>query len=242
VLAAAAVLVAPAGVRAFVSPSLGASVGCGIAMAMIPAGSYTLGEKKNTATIAAFCMDRTEVTVDAYAACVSIKVCGDEGLTTYPSATWGKPGKGRHPINSITWWQANTFCISQGKRLPTEEEWEWAARGGPNGWAYPWGNEPIADQWCWSGVTPTGGTCAVASFPPNIFGVHDLAGNLWEWTSSKRELYGAKTWGLADPPSYVFRGGSWGSTTTQQARVDLRGGDQPDWRDPDVGFRCVKSL
>jgi len=229
---AAAFFAVPATAHAFVSPSFGA-VGCG-SMATIPGGTYTLGEKKNEAVVAPFCMDRTEVTVEAYAACVTIRVCADvPGLTMYPSSNWGKAGRGRHPINSVSWWEANTYCISQGKRLPTEEEWEWAARGGYNAWIYPWGNELPNDQWCWT-KTATGSTCEVGHFAPNVFGVYDLAGNLWEWTASKRTPTGDL--------SYVFRGGSWGSSIEVQARADLRGGDKPDWRDPDVGFRCVKSL
>lgn len=176
-----------------------------------------------------FCLDLTEVTVDAYAACVASGTC------TAPKASgafcnWGASGKGNHPINCVAWSQATAFCSAEHKRLPTEEEWVWAARGGNRGaYAYPWGNAEPRAQLCWKRVDE--GTCAVGSFAAgdNPWGVHDLAGNVSEWVV----LAGS---GLA-----AVRGGTWNvdlaSVLTERvgdARVDGSRNDE------ELGFRCAR--
>jgi formylglycine-generating enzyme required for sulfatase activity len=158
-------------------------------MAGLPGGSYVMGQKEGTVTVQPYCLDATEVTTAAYAACVKAGDCTAEGTTEGSGCNAGKEGRGRHPMNCVDWKQANSFCKAQGKRLPTEQEWEWAARGGDAARKFPWGNEAPddpEDRACWSGGTEgdRDGTCAVGSFPTGNgrFGHKDLAGNVWEWT------------------------------------------------------------
>ena len=143
-------------------------------------------------TVGGFYLDRMEVTVAAYTACVKEGTCSAEhlrqgsldGTTFSPDSgcNYGVDGKGLHPINCVDWKQAEAYCKVAGKRLPTEEEWEYAARGGAAQRTYPWGVEPPSKQACWGDP----GTCEVGKFPDgdSHWGVHDLAGNVWEWTSS----------------------------------------------------------
>ena len=168
---------------------------------------------------------------DAYAACVRGGQCTAEGLSCGGAATYGVAGKGNHPINCVDWGQSATYCNAQGKRLPSEEEWEWAARGGSRGFTYPWGNAEPGFQACWSGVSKRSGTCAVGSLSQGDApgGIHDLAGNVWEWTSSK---YDANT--------RVIRGGGWGSGVASFLRAAVRNGGAPTSRDVSLGFRCAR--
>ena len=89
-----------------------------------------MGDRKDRVKVGRFCLDVTEVTADAYANCVRLGQCSTEGLPCGSAATFNVNGKGGHPINCVDWSQAANYCQAQGKRLPTEEEWEWAARGG----------------------------------------------------------------------------------------------------------------
>ncbi len=119
--------------------------------------------------------------------------------------------RSNHPINCVDWNQANAYCTSVGKRLPTEEDWEYAARG-TAGNEYPWGNTPApSNQLCWNGTGNDLGqgnrrsTCPVGSYPAGNTPL-GLAGNVWEWTSSG---YSADYSAARDTASRVFRGGGW---------------------------------
>lgn len=232
---------------AFMRPTALSRSGCPLGMVPIPGGDYELGEAKRPAKVAPYCLDVHEVTVAAYRACVDRGACkAGEIASKYPTCNWDKPGRGDHPINCPTWYEAEAYCKAVGKRLPTEDEWEWAARGGSRAWTYAWGNDAKeTETWCWRGSTRASrswpeSTCPVAQFPANPFGVYDLSGNLWEWTSTAR-ADGSSLTGVSEAV-YVFRGGSWGSGDAIQARADIRGGDGASWRDPEVGFRCASSL
>lgn len=190
------------------------------------------------AKVRTFCIDKTEVTVEAYATCVKVGACKAEDLECGNAATWGKKGLGRHPINCVTWDEADTFCREHGKRLPSEEEWEWAARGGPRALTYPWGAEPPGNRACWDGDGNTEGkgkrkaTCPVASHPRSrsATGLEDLAGNVREWTSTEHDRH------------RVLRGGSWGDSLPEFLTVGFRGWNAPDERIELTGFRCAAPL
>jgi len=237
------------------------------AMVEIPGGSYTLGEPGgiygdtgSIVRVSTFLLDATEVTVSAYAACVRAGRCAPaattvqmEGLPAAEAARWSaacngdRPDRAEHPVNCVDWSQAQAYCAFAGKRLPSEAEWEWAARGGGAGIAYPWGNDPPGDRVCWGGpgnetAGPRSGTCPVATHPRGATpsGVQDLAGNVWEWTSSE-DVVAADSRGRGGTPVKIARGGGWSSTTPAQLTAAIRAKDLPTMRAADLGFRCARS-
>lgn len=227
-----------AGAEAEVKVELAKKGTCPAGMAYVRGGSYVLGDRKDAATVGAFCLDQTEVTVAAYAACVSSGGCTETGLAcsdTY--ANWRRAGREQHPINCVDWTQSDAYCRAVGKRLPTEEEWEWAARGGDKGSVYPWGDAAPTNQVCWDGEGNDLGkgkrqaTCRVGSYPAGAGpgGLHDLTGNVWEWTSTQG---GA---------GRVGRGGGWRSDDPSRLRVALRGTDEVGNRSSSLGFRCART-
>ena len=210
---------------------------CGaVGRAAILAGTFTM--EAGQVTVAAYCMDRTEVTTAAYATCVESGKC--TAATTSGSCNAGVAARGDHPINCVNWNQATAYCEAQGQRLPTEEEWEYAARG-TDGRVYPWGNAEPAGQLCWTGEGNSLGkgkrqsTCAVASFPTgnSPFGLSDMSGDVWEWTSS---AYSATDAGR------VVRGGSWGYGVPSFVRSASRSGGDPSGQGDGLGFRCAGSF
>ncbi|KAM4726084.1 inactive C-alpha-formylglycine-generating enzyme 2 [Anableps anableps] len=151
------------------------------------------------------------------------------------------------PVVQVSWNDAQEFCKWKGNRLPTEEEWEWAARGGLQGRTYPWGNKFQPNRTnLWQGQFPDGdtaedgyhGTSPVTAFPPqNSYGLYDMMGNTWEWTSTRFP---------AAQPTYVLRGASWIDTVdgsaNHKAWVTTRMGNTPDSASDNLGFRCAASL
>jgi formylglycine-generating enzyme len=217
-------------------------------MASLPGGTFRMGDRGDVVTAQPFCIDVTEVTVDAYAACVRAGRCSADhaGQRTVDGRTfiadvrcnYGVHGRDNHPMNCVDWEQSATFCSAQGKRLPSEEEWEWAARGGSQGRTYPWGSELPEAQLCWSGMQKKDHTCAVGSFPEGDApgGIHDLAGNVWEWTQSSDATEVAPVL----PGARVIRGGCWGYDDASQVRAAYRLGDPPTDRSTIQGFRCAR--
>ncbi len=225
-------------------------------MIRIPGGTFTMGSSDGRAnekpphrvTVAAFEMDRTEVTVAAYSACVKAGMCSartsvfgkwydDNGGTEQFNGfcNFTKADKAQHPMNCVDWNDAATFCGWAGKRLPTEEQWEYAARG-TDGRVYPWGNQAPSAQLCWNRDT---GTCAVGSLPSGAspFGLLDMAGNVWEWTSSG---YSTGYRASRAPHVFVSRGGGWDSASPSGVRAANRGGGDPTIREFFLGFRCSR--
>jgi formylglycine-generating enzyme required for sulfatase activity len=208
-------------------PSPPSSGSCPAGMASLPGGTFTMGGHK----VAPFCLDVTEVTVDAYTQCVHSRLCGADGLNPFPQCNYGVSGKGNHPINCLNWRQADAYCFAQGKRLPTAQEWELAARGENRGRAYPWGNTPPASQLCWSGMQGRDGTCAVGSFRGGDApgGIQDLGGNVSEWTESLDD---------GDRTARVVCGNSW--RDNYEAQVACRQSENSNRLGTDLGFRCAR--
>lgn len=175
-----------------------------------------------------------------------------------------------HPVVHIAWVDAQAFAKWSGKRLPTEAEWEWAASGGSSDVVYPWGNDPASQSSdkanFWQGGFPYEnleddgftGTAPVKSFPPNKFGLYDMAGNVWEWCS---DIYNNQGYvempqdqipttpndaiqGFNPPPERVLRGGSFlcSESYCTGYRVSRRMGSSTDSGLNHAGFRCVKDM
>ncbi len=212
-------------------------------MSSLAGGTYTLGDRRNTVTVRPFSLDVTEVTTDQYAACVRAGQCtldhvhewsiDGKPYTASDACNYGVPGRGSHPMNCVDASQAAAYCHAQKKRLPTEEEWEWAARGGAAGRVYPWGNADPLNQICWSGLSTRTGTCPVASLPSGDApgAIHDLSGNVAEWTSSPYTAPG---------PARVTRGGGWNYRDVAGLRASSRHSHAPSDRVDHLGFRCAR--
>jgi gamma-glutamyl hercynylcysteine S-oxide synthase len=152
------------------------------------------------------------------------------------------------PVETINWYEARDFCELRGARLPTEAEWEYAARG-PDSIVYPWGDEWQEDNLAWNRAESLG-TADVGSIPAGIswVGAYDLSGNVWEWTSTIYDLEAYPYPYDADDgrsPMFdtdhlrVLRGGAWSSVTLAGFRAAYRVGSRPQSRYYSLGFRCV---
>lgn len=163
-------------------------------------------------------------------------------------------GRGSHPVVLVRYDDAAAYCawlcesIGRPVRLPTEAEWEKAARGGAEGWRYPWGNdiEPSNGNYLSdAAVKRQKGTRSAGTYEPNAYGLYDVAGNVWEWVS---DWYGADYYGLGDTrdprgPSSgnmrIVRGGSWVNEDVSMLRCAYRHKVPPDTYAYSIGFRIV---
>ncbi|XP_072272165.1 inactive C-alpha-formylglycine-generating enzyme 2 isoform X2 [Pyxicephalus adspersus] len=160
-----------------------------------------------------------------------------------------------YPVLQVSWNDAQAFCKWRGQRLPTEEEWEFAARGGLKGNTYPWGNVFQANRSnLWQGKFPDldsaedgyHGVSPVTAFPTqNEYGLYDMLGNTWEWTSTEYKSPKESTTQHGQM-MYVLRGASWIDTqdgsANHKARVTTRMGNTPDSASDNLSFRCVKDV
>ncbi|HEX2876449.1 MAG TPA: SUMF1/EgtB/PvdO family nonheme iron enzyme [Polyangiaceae bacterium] len=159
------------------------------------------------------------------------------------------------PISCITWFEAFAFCAAEGKRLPTEAEWEYAASGGDQQRIYPWGDEaPSPERAVFACVFDSDSTCTDADLPvagslatgAGRFGQLDLAGSLWEWTLDAYAPYTSEACdncallGAANEPR-VFRGGDYKFDDAASLRASTRYAFLPAFPDPTRGFRCARS-
>lgn len=200
-------------------------------------------------TINAFEMTATEITFSQYIVCVDEGICTEPDPWPEPNCHWGMNGVDDYPVDCVDWFQSIQFCSWVGGRLPTEAEWEYAARNAGMVIDYPWGLDlptecvhanynrcaPVVSQAC---SYPQGNTG---------YGLCDLAGNLAEWTQDclQGNYIGAPTDGSAweecvdENHARVVRGGSWVSGASD-IRTYSRGYNWPFSRNGYTGIRCVK--
>jgi formylglycine-generating enzyme required for sulfatase activity len=249
-------------------PPTGAS-DAAVGMVDVPAGVFTMGcnaavdascnddeKPAHRVTLHAFSLDHLETTQREYRECMSAGAC------TSPTKEFDPTGHAGYPVAWVTWDQANGYCAWRGKRLATEAEWEWAARGS-DGRLYPWGNDApscalasFSSSAAKDSANPPGAcratsdavkTDVVGSHPsaPSAAGLLDMGGNLWEWVSDFYDPAYYATSPSADPrgpataPQHAKRGGSW-QDSADRLRASRR------WTHPqgsgaeDIGIRCAK--
>ncbi len=222
----------------------------------IPGGTFMMGSDSGDSyeqpvhqvTVPSFEMNRTEVTVAQYQACVDAGVCTEpDQCGSYYN--WGVAGREDHPVNCVDWFQAVEFCTWVGGRLPSEAEWEYAARGGGQDITYPWGNDsPSCTYAVMAGVGWGCGmdrTWAVCSKPDGntAQGLCDMAGNVREWVQDwyHSDYNGAPSdgsaWEIPSGSSRVGRGG-WFANVAYSLRASDRLYGGPSGRSYMFGFRC----
>jgi formylglycine-generating enzyme required for sulfatase activity/serine/threonine protein kinase len=264
-----------------------ARAACPADMIAIPGGSFFMGNDDalplerpaHQVVLAPYCIDRFEVSVEKYKACSDGGRCKRAGTTNdWPdiSAKDHKvfdplcnvrdaEARAKHPINCVDWEMSDKFCHEQAKRLPTEAEWEFAARG-PDGRKYPWGDDDPSAGFmnaCGKECVAWGAkngvdekamydvddgfatTAPVGSFPKGAsrYGVEDVVGNVWEWVADYYGPYSkdeqkAPT-GPAQGDERVIRGGSWNASYASWVRPTFRYKDTPSKRSYGIGFRCA---
>ena len=212
---------------------------------------------QHTVTLDSFWLDRTEVTQAHYLRCVEAGACQLSTTCAEGQPMSADTAKAQHPAVCVNWQDAEAYCAWAGTRLPTEAEWEYAARG-PEGHRYPWGNEPggawqnYCDANCthpWADEMVDDGyaqTSPVDHFPEGTSwcGVQDLAGNVYEWVADWSAKYAPASQtnptGPASGFDKVLRGSSWKSFW-DRARGATRDAVRPDRRAGYIGFRCAAS-
>jgi formylglycine-generating enzyme required for sulfatase activity len=198
----------------------------GKTMVYVPRGPFFYGSHEERREAGGFYMDQWPVTRREYA-----RFLQETGREPPPHwvADVEKAGVADHPVAYVTWLDAAAYAEWAGKRLPTEVEWEKAARGDKDARLWPWGNEFSPDR-ANTRESGIGATTPIGQYPlgASPYDLFDMAGNVWEWTDSDFDERGFK----------VQRGGSW-FDGADEARCSARSGGKPDGAYEDVGFRCV---
>ena len=245
-------------------------------MVLIPAGEFQMGSNDkafdseewiHTVYVDAFYMDVYEVTNAQYKMFVDANPQWQKDYIPwkYHDGNYLKnwdgnnypTGKGDHPVVNVSWYGAMAYARWVGKRLPTQAEWEKAARGGLTGQRYPWGNS--IDFSNANHARNIGSTTPIGSYPPNRYGLYDMVGNVWEWCLDEHDRDFYKTSPGRNPiagadsvtdiingffnrkSSRVLRGGSWIRFARDVKVSDVNYG-RPNFSHDDFGFRCVKDV
>jgi len=202
--------------------------------------------------LSGYYMDKTEVTVDQYEGCMTAGSC-TAPLTDGDYCNWGASGRGSHPVNCVTWAQADEYCAWAGKRLPTEAEWEKAARG-TDGRMYPWGNEDATCEYAVTddldgygcGTDSTWDVCSKSPAGDSPYGLCDMAGNVREWVSDwyDEDYYSSSPSSNPTGPDggtdRVIRGGGFAIYGYWARRASSRDFAYPSLDSADLGFRCAR--
>ncbi len=244
----------------------------GVSMIHVPGGKFAMGssvgdlaQPVHDVTLAPYYIDQYEVTNDRWAACVAAGGCSPPTKTTSDDGRpyYGVDAFGNYPVIYINWLEADAYCRWRGARLPTEAEWEMAARWDPDTnevSEYPWGNgwDPERLNYCDSGCYLTdqadlsyddgfAQTAPVGSFPAGVspLGIHDMVGNVAEWVADwfASDYYhvspAENPAGPASGDQRVVRGGAWGVSLPELLRSTTRSRFVPTERGSGVGFRCA---
>jgi formylglycine-generating enzyme required for sulfatase activity/serine/threonine protein kinase len=295
--AASGVAAAPSG-SASASAAPARRTECPADMVLVSGGKFFMGsdepqfklwQPSHKVTLDTFCIDKTEVTAAAYKACSDVGECKrppavpdfpkvgaetdkehDKLIEAYTDlCNFGKDGREKHPINCLPWDLAEAYCKVQKKRLPTEAEWEYAARGS-DGRKYPWGDDPGSktrmnagglefNKWETArGLKPSPrmydfddgfpGTAPVGSFPEGRtkFGADDFVGNVWEWTADWFETYKpdeqVNPKGAPAGDRKVIRGGGFNGGVALWLNPAFRYHQVATASAPAIGFRCALTL
>jgi len=228
----------------------------GMSLLYVPAGNFLMGstdadpnvhgneKPQHTVYLDAYWIDRTDVTNAMYAKCVSAAACNQPtNLTSYNrSSYYGNSQLDNYPVIYVNWNMADTYCKWAGRQLPTEAQWEKAARG-TDGRTYPWGND-LPNSALLNSNNSVGDTTAVGSYPKGAspYGALDMAGDVWQWVADWYDPYLGNT---VSDPAYgrwyrVVRGGSW-DYNDYYVRSAGRDWFMPVSALDYLGFRCSRS-
>jgi sulfatase modifying factor 1 len=231
----------------------------GVLMRLVPSGSFSMGYKTgdpdtgettvHTVNVSAFYMDKYLVSNGLYVLCVSAGACQPpvDSSSATQSSYYSNSSYRSYPVIYVNWDMANVYCTWRGARLPSEAEWEKAARG-LDGRLYPWGNAaPDSTRANFNGTDTT----RVDHFEngKSPYGIYDMAGNVWEWVADWYQANYYPTLGnnASDPlgpdsgTGRVIRGGAWWKSSGGSIRSTLRNNSDPSMTYNYVGFRCARS-